>query len=463
MDQVLPRERLLGALQDEILTTDGVAPFNCLPTLRVKGIYDVYPFNWTDSKTEGGKFTIKGEVSLPASARVPRFGPEWAIYVGGIILDERGYVNSFVPLTCDVHVEARGIPRTKLERKFANGWFADGSLLERVNAGETVHWILVDRQTELKPMHALVVFVASKTQVPVDVAVGWLSASLHAVQYRDAPIDEGISQELSLTLRDPGTLVPIEIPVRGRDCDHAQAFDLKSFVYFTEQKHHIMKCTVCQTPIIFRNMVIDATFREFLRVCKLVLGGNPDRSEVQIHSADYARVYGNPGATNLEDARMRGGLKETKKRKRNTDEDGEALDGETPDGELDGETQSSLPKAKINDVVKVHRGQTFTLARIDMSGIKGKVTVLYPHPAFPPGTLYVVSPVQRNAGRPENRYGLGVAGKWRSESKDYGVWEAAMEEKEDLHELHSNTNHPGAAPRVQTPEPPPTLTPPPTA
>eukprot|EP00756_Hemistasia_phaeocysticola_P019835 Hpha_TRINITY_DN15684_c0_g2::TRINITY_DN15684_c0_g2_i1::g.100338::m.100338 len=440
MDQVLPRERLLGALQDEILTTDGVAPFNCLPTLRVKGIYDVYPFNWTDSKTEGGKFTIKGEVSLPASARVPRFGPEWAIYVGGIILDERGYVNSFVPLTCDVHVEARGIPRTKLERKFANGWFADGSLLERVNAGETVHWILVDRQTELKPMHALVVFVASKTQVPVDVAVGWLSASLHAVQYRDAPIDEGISQELSLTLRDPGTLVPIEIPVRGRDCDHAQAFDLKSFVYFTEQKHHIMKCTVCQTPIIFRNMVIDATFREFLRVCKLVLGDNSDRSEVQIHSADYARVYGNPGATNLEDARMRGGLKETKKRKR-------------PDEII----------AKINDVIKMQKGQTFTLARIDAYGTEGKVTVLYPHPAFPPGTLYVVSPVQRNAGRPENRFGLGVAGKWRSEPKDYGVWEAAMEEKEDLHELHSNTNHPGAAPRVRTPEPPPTLTPPPTA
>eukprot|EP00756_Hemistasia_phaeocysticola_P019841 Hpha_TRINITY_DN15684_c0_g2::TRINITY_DN15684_c0_g2_i8::g.100351::m.100351 len=444
MDQVLPRERLLGALQDEILTTDGVAPFNCLPTLRVKGIYDVYPFNWTDSN----RTMIKGEVSLPASARVPRFGPEWAIYVGGIILDERGYVNSFVPLTCDVHVEARGIPRTKLERKFANGWFADGSVLERVNAGETVHWILVDERraeanrqlTQLKPMHALVVFVASKTQVPVDVAVGWLSASLHAVQYRDAPIDEGISQELSLTLRDPGTLVPIEIPVRGRDCDHAQAFDLKSFVYFTEQKHHIMKCTVCQTPIIFRNMVIDATFREFLRVCKLVLGDNSDRSEVQIHSADYARVYGNPGATNLEDARMRGGLKETKKRKR-------------PDEII----------AKINDVIKMQKGQTFTLARIDAYGTEGKVTVLYPHPAFPPGTLYVVSPVQRNAGRPENRFGLGVAGKWRSEPKDYGVWEAAMEEKEDLHELHSNTNHPGAAPRVRTPEPPPTLTPPPTA
>lgn len=51
---------------------------------------------------------------------------------------------------------------------------------------------------------------------------------------------------MTCKIRDPYSGHLMQLPVRGKDCTHAQCFDLKSFIYLIwNSKNRLWRCPVC--------------------------------------------------------------------------------------------------------------------------------------------------------------------------------------------------------------------------
>jgi hypothetical protein len=77
--------------------------------------------------------------------------------------------------------------------------------------------------------------------------------------------NDAVLQETAIraSLRDPVTLVRLCIPARGALCQHAQCFDLLSYISFQRSDVRFL-CPVCQQRVLYEDLRIDPFFERML-------------------------------------------------------------------------------------------------------------------------------------------------------------------------------------------------------
>lgn len=79
-----------------------------------------------------------------------------------------------------------------------------------------------------------------------------------------------------VTLKDPNTLMRVNLPVRGRRCRHWACFDLTTFLQLN-QNIRTWRCPKCDLPLLFHELILDKYFEQALATF-------PDEDEVILHS-----------------------------------------------------------------------------------------------------------------------------------------------------------------------------------
>ncbi|GBG32152.1 E3 SUMO-protein ligase PIAS2 [Hondaea fermentalgiana] len=82
--------------------------------------------------------------------------------------------------------------------------------------------------------------------------------------FGDGEIEMG---QVAVSLRDNVTFMPIEVPVRGKDCTHVQCFDAGGFLDFQRvAKNAQFRCPVCnKAPLFPANLRTDPWFTEIIQ------------------------------------------------------------------------------------------------------------------------------------------------------------------------------------------------------
>ncbi len=89
--------------------------------------------------------------------------------------------------------------------------------------------------------------------------------------------DDITTDLLTISCRDPLSLLPITVPVRGRNCTHIQPFDLDAFLQAAERAARFvntdpsagprtevtaLRCPVCSQPVSIEDLYVDRFLRE---------------------------------------------------------------------------------------------------------------------------------------------------------------------------------------------------------
>ena len=94
--------------------------------------------------------------------------------------------------------------------------------------------------------------------------VGNVDGDVEMIQSSEHP-DLG---KTSLSLTDPMTILPIDIPVRGEICQHLNCFDLSTFVTMNAQNKR-WKCPSCNKRTSF--LKVDSFFKYILDKRKILI------------------------------------------------------------------------------------------------------------------------------------------------------------------------------------------------
>eukprot|EP01065_Artemidia_motanka_P021682 TRINITY_DN25920_c0_g1_i1.p1 TRINITY_DN25920_c0_g1~~TRINITY_DN25920_c0_g1_i1.p1 ORF type:complete len:463 (+),score=106.41 TRINITY_DN25920_c0_g1_i1:57-1391(+) len=405
MANATDRARLLGALQREIRETGGIAPFNFLPTMVVHDACEVFAVDFV--KTAKGApvrpgLRVSAEVVL--SQPVPHLKSGQSLHLCPLWLTLDGDIKFFVPWgVSGIYLKCGGGQRRRLlvPAGLRENWCVDAThVLSVATDGSVLRLQGVDervaerdrRLSEVRRADAVALIVAGSSPVPVPQAVSALESRLKRAHFQDRP-SEGTEMQIELRLKDPVVLLRIQQPVRGRYCEHAQAFDLTAFIRMVSEQRQGnddlgFKCSVCGRSINIRDMVIDLTFAELLRSHRDGSGLVSQHHEsLRMFSGEYSRVYGSGAA-----------------------------DPDAVKRVLEHQREPQATGSKVSpqgSVVLLRRGG---VARVDAPGPQGQVTTLVPHPYFPGGEAWVLE-YARPAGRPEAAE--PVRGKWVSKLRGF--------------------------------------------